>query len=656
VRPKPSAPKFCGRCGTPNAGGRFCGGCGQAWSQPATSADDGLLYHPTLAADDDLLSILAESTATTEVDGGEAVKTAAPSGTEACHRAGKDPATADVGSSSSSAWWERTGGATVGNAVGAAVGSAMSFPLWRQHSSSRCGGSPSSAVLEAPAAAGSLDVEGARALAGAACASSAETTDRVGGVAEDSAVEAICPQCGALNAGGRFCGGCGRAWSSGQPLPSGLHSPSLALEAFGPNARAADSVPAHTGEAAAAARGLSGARTPHSPRKRGSVAFLDAPPPPPPPPPPRDVWELVGRWVVASPSAVLALLTLLFLPFLYVTSVDSVYSAELTSLVPASMPAGLALRELETRFGTGLLYPYYILVTSKPSNPQPLFSAPFFAAAHEVLQQMVLAVPGTPRQNITGAFFANGEPVPFELVRMAFDAGTSFSNTTTGGHLRSLIETFFTKDGDATFLYVIKGDPFGDVSRRWLHEARSYLEEVSQAGGYEWQIAGMGAVTIDTQDSVLAAFPLVIGTTALTVFCLLGCAFGSVLVPMRSVLTTACTLVFVYATLQIVQGGAPYHLLQLELRAPWECPGVAWLVPVMTFTVLTGLNTDYDVFLVAGIRKMRALGASNDDAIVSGLRSNGGVITTAGAIMALAFSGLLASSTLAVHQVTTLDA
>ena len=239
---------------------------------------------------------------------------------------------------------------------------------------------------------------------------------------------------------------------------------------------------------------------------------------------------------------------------------------------------------------------------------------------------------------------------------MAFDAGTSFSNTTTGGHLRSLIETFFTKDGDATFLYVIKGDPFGDVSRRWLHEARSYLEEVSQAGGYEWQIAGMGAVTIDTQDSVLAAFPLVIGTTALTVFCLLGCAFGSVLVPMRSVLTTACTLVFVYATLQIVQGGAPYHLLQLELRAPWECPGVAWLVPVMTFTVLTGLNTDYDVFLVAGIRKMRALGASNDDAIISGLRSNGGVITTAGAIMALAFSGLLASSTLAVHQVTTLDA
>jgi len=99
------------------------------------------------------------------------------------------------------------------------------------------------------------------------------------------------------------------------------------------------------------------------------------------------------------------------------------------------------------------------------------------------------------------------------------------------------------------------------------------------------------------------------------------------------------------------QGGVSYQLLQLHIAAPWESRGVAWIVPVITFTVLTGLNTDYDVFLVSGIRKMRVAGLSNDDAIVAGLRSNGAIITTAGAIMALAFSGLLASSTLVVHEV-----
>ena len=36
----------------------------------------------------------------------------------------------------------------------------------------------------------------------------------------------------------------------------------------------------------------------------------------------------------------------------------------------------------------------------------------------QVLQQMVLAVPGTPRQNITGAFFANGEPVTVRVVAL----------------------------------------------------------------------------------------------------------------------------------------------------------------------------------------------------------------------------------------------
>jgi len=75
---------------------------------------------------------------------------------------------------------------------------------------------------------------------------------------------------------------------------------------------------------------------------------------------------------------------------------------------------------------------------------------------------------------------------------------------------------------------------------------------VTKAGGHTWQIAGMGPLTLDTQDSVLAAFPLAILATALCVFVLLGFAFGSVMVPLRSVLTTSATLAFVYAMLQIV--------------------------------------------------------------------------------------------------------
>jgi len=168
---------------------------------------------------------------------------------------------------------------------------------------------------------------------------------------------------------------------------------------------------------------------------------------------------------------------------------------------------------------------------------------------------------------------------------------------------------------------------------------------------YDWEIAGIPAITLDTQDAVMARFPLTAIATGACILALLAYAFGSALVPVRSVLTTAATLGFVYGSLQILQAGVPYRFLRLELWAPWEAPGVSWIVPVMTFTVLAGLNTDYDVFLVSGIRKMRTQGMSSDEAIIQGLRSNGGVINTAGLIMALAFSGLLGSSTLAVQQV-----
>jgi uncharacterized membrane protein YdfJ with MMPL/SSD domain len=149
----------------------------------------------------------------------------------------------------------------------------------------------------------------------------------------------------------------------------------------------------------------------------------------------------------------------------------------------------------------------------------------------------------------------------------------------------------------------------------------------------------------------MSAFPRIIVITVLLVLSLLGIAFGSLLVPLRSVATTSLTLALVYAVLQIAQGGVAYEFFYISAHIDSGSPGVSWIVPVMTFPVLVGLNTDYDIFLISGIRKQRSEGYSNDEAIVLGMRSNGGVITTAGLIMAFAFSGLLYSSTLAVRQV-----
>ena len=58
-------------------------------------------------------------------------------------------------------------------------------------------------------------------------------------------------------------------------------------------------------------------------------------------------------------------------------------------------------------------------------------------------------------------------------------------------------------------------------------------------------------------------------------------------------------------------------------------------MPIITFSILIGLNMDYDVFLVTGILSARSSGLSNRAAIVAGLENNGTVIGVAGLIVLL---------------------
>eukprot|EP00965_Chrysotila_dentata_P047826 1586195-Pleurochrysis_carterae.AAC.1 len=131
------------------------------------------------------------------------------------------------------------------------------------------------------------------------------------------------------------------------------------------------------------------------------------------------------------------------------------------------------------------MYPFYLYVRKRPEprtkQGASVLSAAFFREAHDVLAQLAATVPNTPVVNITGAAYANGEPVPFELIAMAFDASNPLYDTPTGEHLRVLASVFFSPLGDATFFYVTFGlDPFGAVASEWLLKARAFLDTISK--------------------------------------------------------------------------------------------------------------------------------------------------------------------------------
>ena len=143
-------------------------------------------------------------------------------------------------------------------------------------------------------------------------------------------------------------------------------------------------------------------------------------------------------------------------------------------------------------------------------------------------------------------------------------------------------------------------------------------------------------------------FPMAVGITVAFVVVLVGAAFRSVAIPLRSVVTITTTLSMVY--------GVSVLVFQVGILDFMHWPGVRgmgalnWVAPIFSFSVLVGLSLDYDTFLLSRVVEFRQYGYANRDAIVLGVAHTGSIITAAGAIMALAFGGLLFSAEPALNQ------
>jgi RND superfamily putative drug exporter len=75
----------------------------------------------------------------------------------------------------------------------------------------------------------------------------------------------------------------------------------------------------------------------------------------------------------------------------------------------------------------------------------------------------------------------------------------------------------------------------------------------------------------------------------------------------------------------------------------------AWL-PLFLFSVLFGLSMDYHVFLLSRIRERFDETGDNAGAVAFGLRTTGGLITGAAAIMVAVFGGFAAGDLVPLQQ------
>jgi putative drug exporter of the RND superfamily len=140
-------------------------------------------------------------------------------------------------------------------------------------------------------------------------------------------------------------------------------------------------------------------------------------------------------------------------------------------------------------------------------------------------------------------------------------------------------------------------------------------------------VGGPTAADLDTRTTARADLVIIIPAVLVVITLMLMLLLRSVLAPVLLIATTALSYL---STLGIAS---------LVFDRILGFPGADPVVPLFGFVFLVALGIDYNIFLTSRIRE-EALQHGTRPAVLIGLRSTGGVITSAGIVLAATFAAL----------------
>ncbi|MFJ6760691.1 MMPL family transporter [Streptomyces sp. NPDC091273] len=179
--------------------------------------------------------------------------------------------------------------------------------------------------------------------------------------------------------------------------------------------------------------------------------------------------------------------------------------------------------------------------------------------------------------------------------------------------------------GPARLSVVPLADPQSPAAQQLVRDIRS----APAPAGTEVLVGGPSAVLVDAKATVGDRIPPALALITLTTFALLFAFTRSLLLPLKAIALNALGLAAVLgAMVWIFQSGHLHHLLGFT-------PGpLSTTMPVLLFCIVFGLSVDYEVFVLARIKEAHDAGQDNSTSIVTGIARTGGIVTTAGALLA----------------------
>ncbi|HEY7259874.1 MAG TPA: MMPL family transporter [Trebonia sp.] len=303
---------------------------------------------------------------------------------------------------------------------------------------------------------------------------------------------------------------------------------------------------------------------------------------------------------------------------------------------PSRLWAALARRVVARPVIWGGLATIALLALAAPALGlrlgEPAVDAPKNAAAVQTMAAIQRAFPQTPSP---AEVVVTGPDLTGPKVTAAVDALRA--RAAAGGAIHNPVTSTAIGGGRALVVDVpLAGNGTDTASDNALLTLRNQNlpDTLGKVPGVSYAVTGETASLYDIIHQEDSTLPVVFGFVAVLAFVLLLMAFRSVTVPLVSI------------ALNLLSVGAAYGLVTLifqdgRLQGPLgytSFGGIIFWVPLMMFVFLFGISMDYHVFILSRVRELWARGSSPKQAIVGGIASSAGVVTSAALIMVALFS------------------
>jgi RND superfamily putative drug exporter len=182
----------------------------------------------------------------------------------------------------------------------------------------------------------------------------------------------------------------------------------------------------------------------------------------------------------------------------------------------------------------------------------------------------------------------------------------------------------------------IEGDGTDETSKQALTALRDEIipPTIGTLEGAEYGVTGFTAQSVDFNDKLKTAGPLVFGFVLLFAFLLMLVSFRSLVIAAKAVILNLLSVGAAYGILVLVfQHGWGKGLLGFEFTG-----GIDPFLPILLFVILFGLSMDYHVFILSRVREGYDSGMDTETAVAHGIKSTAGVVTSAAIVMVGVFA------------------